>query len=292
MDKSFEKYQKRRLRSSYFSVIISIALVLFLIGILGLIVLKTKSITEHFKEKVSMTIFLNDNAKNKDVEILKAELKKAAYTKSVVYISKKEAAKIYSEDIGEDFVEFLGNNPLKNAIDISLKSEFVSPEKMEEIENNLTIRSIVAEVTYDKPLIDLLTKNISRLSFWMLLFSGLFTLIAVVLINSSIRLSVYSKRFTIKTMQMVGATKGFIRVPFIWKSIQLGVFGAIVAILGLIGFILYVDNTIPELEMLANYKMLGLLFAIIIGLGILITWISTFFATQRFLNLRTEELYY
>ena len=292
MDKSFEKYQKRRLRSSYFSVIISIALVLFLIGILGLIVLKTKSITEHFKEKVSMTIFLNDNAKNKDVEILKAELKKAAYTKSVTYISKKEAAKIYSEDIGEDFVEFLGNNPLKNAIDISLKSEFVSPEKMEEIEKNLTIRSIVAEVTYDKPLIDLLTKNISRLSFWMLLFSGLFTLIAVVLINSSIRLSVYSKRFTIKTMQMVGATKGFIRVPFIWKSIQLGVFGAIVANLGLIGFILYVDSTIPELEMLANYKMLGLLFAFIIGLGILITWISTFFATQRFLNLRTDELYY
>lgn len=265
---------------------------LFLIGILGLIVLKTKSITAHFKEKVSMTIFLNDNAKNKDVEILKAELKKAAYTKSVIYISKKEAAKIYSEDIGEDFVEFLGGNPLKNAIDISLKSEFVSPEKMEEIEKNLTIRSIVAEVTYDKPLIDLLTKNISRLSFWMLLFSGLFTLIAVVLINSSIRLSVYSKRFTIKTMQMVGATKGFIRVPFIWKSIQLGVFGAIVANLGLIGFILYVDSTIPELEMLENYKMLGLLFAFIIGLGILITWISTFFATQRFLNLRTEELYY
>ena len=292
MDKSFEKYQKRRLRSSYFSVVISIALVLFLIGVLGLIVIKTTSITEHFKEKVSMTIFLKDNAKNKDVEILKAELKKTDYTKSVTYISKKEAAKKYSEDIGEDFVEFLGNNPLKNAIDISLKSEFVTPEKMVDIEKNLSIRSIVSEVVYDKPLIDLLTKNISRLSFWMLLFSGLFTLIAVVLINSSIRLSVYSKRFTIKTMQMVGATKGFIRVPFIWKSVQLGIYGALVAIAALIAFAYYIDKTIPELEMFANYEMLGLLFASIIGLGILITWISTFFATQRFLNLRTEELYY
>ena len=292
MDKSFEKYQKRRLRSSYFSVVISIALVLFLIGVLGLIVIKTTSITEHFKEKVSMTIFLKDNAKNKDVEILKAELKKTDYTKSVTYISKKEAAKKYSEDIGEDFVEFLGNNPLKNAIDISLKSEFVTPEKMVDIEKNLSIRSIVSEVVYDKPLIDLLTKNISRLSFWMLLFSGLFTLIAVVLINSSIRLSVYSKRFTIKTMQMVGATKGFIRVPFIWKSVQLGIFGAFVAIAGLIAFAYYIDQTIPELDMFANYEMLGLLFAVIVGLGILITWISTFFATQRFLNLRTEELYY
>lgn len=292
MNTSFETYQKRRLRSSYLSVIISISLVLFLVGVLGLIVLKTNSITEHFKEKVSITIFLNDNAKNSDVEILQAELKKAEYTKSVTYISKKEAAKKYSDEIGEDFVSFLGDNPLKNAIDISLKSEFVTPEKMASIEKNLLIRSIIAEITYDKPLIELLTKNISRLSFWMLLFSSLFTLIAVVLINSSIRLSVYSKRFTIKTMQMVGATKGFIRVPFIWKSIQLGVLGAIVSIVGLLAFIMYIDSTIPELEMLANYKILGILFAAIIGLGILITWISTFFATQRFLNLRTDELYY
>ena len=292
MDTPFEKYQKRRLRSSYFSVVISIGLVLFLVGILGLIVLKTNSITEHFKEKVTITIFLKDNAKNIDVEILQAELKRAEYTKSVTYISKKDAAKKYTEEIGEDFVEFLGDNPLKNAVDISLKSEFVTPEKIAEIEQNLLIRSIVAEVTYDKPLIELLIKNINRLSFWMLLFSSLFTLIAIVLINSSIRLSIYSKRFTIKTMQMVGATKGFIRMPFIWNSIKLGIIGSLVSIAGLIAFIMYVDNTIPELAMLENYKILGVLFAAIIGLGILITWISTFFATQRFLNLRTDELYY
>ncbi len=273
-------------------MIISISLVLFLIGVLGLFVIKAKSITEHFKEKVTMTIFLNDNAKKKDVEILKAELKKAAYAKSVTYISKKEAAKKYSEEIGEDFIKFLGDNPLKNAIDISLKSAFVTPEKMAEIEKKLLIRSIITEVAYDKPLIELLTKNITRISFWMLLFSGVFTLIAVVLINSSIRLSVYSKRFTIKTMQMVGATKGFIRIPFIWKSIQLGVLGAVISILGLVAFILYINKTIPELEMLSNYEMLGILFIAIIVLGILITWISTFFATQRFLNLRTDELYY
>jgi len=266
--------------------------VLFLIGVLGLIVLKTHSITEHFKEKVTITIFLKDNAKKKDVEILQAELKRAEYTKSITYISKKEAAKKYTKEIGEDFVAFLGDNPLKNAIDISLKSEFVTPEKMAEIEKNLLIRSIVAEITYDKPLIELLTKNINRLSFWMLLFSALFTLIAVVLINSSIRLSVYSKRFTIKTMQMVGATKGFIRVPFILKSVQLGILGALVSIGGLITFIMYIDKTIPELDMLSDYEILGMLFAFIIALGILITWISTFFATQRFLNLRTDELYY
>lgn len=292
MNKSFEKYQRRRLRSSYFSVIISIALVLFLVGLLGLIVLKTNSITKHFKEQVAMTIFLKDNAKKKDVTILQAELKKAEYTKKVTYISKDAAAKKYSEDIGEDFLKFLGENPLKNAIDISLKSDFVTPQKMAEIEKNLTIRSIVAEVVYDKPLIELLSKNINKLSFWMLLFSTLFTVIAVVLINSSIRLSVYSKRFTIKTMQMVGATKSFIRIPFIWRSIQLGVYGALVAIIGLIVFIIYVNKMIPEIELLTDFKILGILFASIITVGVLITGLSTFFATQRFLNLRTDELYY
>lgn len=292
MNKSFEKYQKRRLRSSYFSVVISIALVLFLVGVLGLLIIKTKSISKHFKEKVVMTIFLKDDAKKADVAIFKAELKKASYTKGIHYISKKEAAAQYSKDIGEDFLDFLGDNPLKNAIDLSLKSTFVTPEKMTSIEKNLLNRSLVYDISYDKSLIDLLTKNINRLTFWMLLFSGIFTLIAVVLINSSIRLSVYSKRFTIKTMQMVGATKKFIRVPFIWKSIQLGFLGALVAIIALIIAGLYLTSVIPELNLLMNYKWLSILAIFIFGLGILITWISTFFATQRFLNLQVDELYY
>lgn len=292
MDKSFEKYQKRRLRSSYISVVISIALVLFLVGIFGLIVIKTNSIAKHFKEQFAITIFLNDNAKDSDVANLEAELKNAEYTKSVTFVSKKEAAETFSKDIGEDFLKFLGDNPLKNAIDLSLKSEFVTPEKLAEIEHGLVIRSIVAEVSYDKPLIELLTKNIQRLGFWMLLFSGIFTLIAVVLINSSIRLSVYSKRFTIKTMQMVGATKGFIRKPFILKSMQLGLIGAIVAIVGMAMFIFYLNKTVPELNMLSDFNYLGYLAIFILCLGILITWISTYFATQRFLNLRTDELYY
>jgi cell division transport system permease protein len=280
------------LRSSYLSVIVSIALVLFLVGLLGLIVLKTNSITKHFKEKVAITVFLNDNAKNKDVETLQAELRKEDYAKTVTYISKEEAAKIYSADIGENFLEFLGENPLKNAIDITLKSEFVTPEIMAGIEKELVLRSIVSEVAYDKPLIELLSKNINRLSLWMLIFSALFALIAVVLINGSIRLSVYSKRFTIKTMQMVGATKGFIRNPFIWQSVKLGIIGALVSIVGLVAFISYLNKNIPELELFSDLNMLAMVFLGVIGLGILITWLSTYFATQRFLNLRSDELYY
>lgn len=292
MSKSFEKYQKRRLRSSYASVVISVALVLFLLGVLGLLIVKTKTVSDHFKEQVAITLFLKDNAKDKSIKSLLSSLEEEAYVKSVQFVSKEEAAKQYSEDIGEDFIEYLGGNPLKNAIDIYLKSEFVTPEKMTEIETNLVKNTLVLEVSYDKPLIELLTKNLQRISFWILIFSAVFTLIAVVLINSAIRLSVYSKRFTIKTMQMVGATKGFIRKPFIWQGVKLGVVGALVAIVGVLGVILYLDENIPELQLLSDKGLLGMLFGVIIVIGMAITFISTFVATQRFLNLRTEELYY
>ena len=292
MSKSFEKYQKRRLRSSYFSVVVSIALVLFLLGLLGLLVLKTKSISDHFKEQVAVTIFLNDTAKEKDIKALQSELDTASFSKSVTFISKKEAAEQFSKDIGEDFIEYLGENPLKNALNVFVKSDYVTAEKMAEIEASMTENKNVFEVSYDKPLIDLLTKNIQRISFWVLIFSGLFTLIAVVLINSSIRLSVYAKRFTIKTMQMVGATKGFIRKPFLWKGVQLGFLGSTVAILGIVGVMYYLNKAIPEIQIWNDTLLLGILFGAILTVGIVITLMSTLFATQRFLNLRTEDLYY
>lgn len=292
MSKSFEKYQNRRLRSSYASVVISVALVLFLLGMLGLLIVKTKTVSDHFKEQVAITVFFKDNAKEKAVKELQTSLEKEEYIKKIEYVSKEDAAKQYSQDIGEDFIEYLGSNPLKNAIDIYVKSEFVTPEKMVEIEKELSKNKIIFEISYDKPLIELLTKNIQRIGFWVLLFSAIFMLIAVVLINSAIRLSVYSKRFTIKTMQMVGATKGFIRKPFIWKGIKLGVFGALVAICGILGVVLYLSKNIPEVQLLEDKGLLAILFTSIILIGIVITFISTYFATQRFLNLRTEELYY
>lgn len=292
MSKSFEKYQKRRLRSSYFSVVVSIALVLFLLGLLGLLVLKTKTISDHFKEQVAITVFLNDSAKDSAIKELQSTLEKEEYAKAVDFVSKETAAKEYSEDIGEDFIEYLGKNPLKNAINIYVKSDFVTPEKMTEIDTELSKNKNVFEVSYDKSLIDLLTKNIKRISFWVLIFSGLFMLIAVVLINSAIRLSVYSKRFTIKTMQMVGATKGFIRRPFLWKGVQLGAIGSLVAISGILGVIYYMNKTLPEIKIMDDKMLLAILFGAILLIGIFITLLSTFFATRRFLNLRTEDLYY
>lgn len=292
MSNSFEKYQKRRLRSSYFSVIISIALVMFLLGLVGLLVLKTKSISAHFKEQVAITVFLNDVLEEEDILAMKTVIEAQEYTKSVSYISKEDAAKIYAEDIGEDFVNYLGYNPLKNALDVYVKSNFVTPAKMIQIERDLAENNDIFEISYDKPLINLLTQNIQKISFWILLFSGLFMLIAVVLINSAIRLSIYSKRFTIKTMQMVGATKGFIRKPFLWQGVRLGVLGSLVAIAGVVVAIYYIQEAIPEINFLEDKEILGVLFVGIILVGIVITFFSTYLATRRFLNLRTEELYY
>lgn len=292
MSSSFEKYQKRRLISSYFSVVISISLVLFLLGLLGLLVLNSKKVADYFKEQIAITVFLKDSAKEVEITQLKQSLALAEYTKSATFVSKEDAAKEHQETLGENFIEYLGENPLQNSIDVYILADYVTPQKMEEITNELKGKNFVDDVIYDKPLIVQLTENVKRISFWVLVISGIFTFIAVLLINSSIRLSIYAKRFTIKTMQMVGATKKFIRQPFVWKSVRFGIIGAIVAMIGMGLVLYYLNQSFPQLQLLGDPVLLAILFVFILLMGILITWISTFIATQRFLNLRTDDLYY
>ena len=292
MSTSFDKYQKRRLRSSYFSVVVSISLVLFMVGVLGLILLKSTSVANHFKEKTAMTLFLKDDVTKENIESLRTSLLKEKFTKEIVYISKEEAAKFHAKDLGEDFIKFLGTNPLKNGIDLYLKAEYVTPEKMTEIEERFQKNAFVLEVSYDKVLIQVLTKNIQQISLWLIIISAFFGLISILLINSSLRLSVYSKRFNIKTMQMVGATKGFIRKPFILQGIRLGMIGSFIALLGLAAVIYYTNKHIPALQLLSDYVLLSQLFGGVLITAFLITWLSTYLATQRFLNLQTDELYY
>ncbi|MBD3725241.1 MAG: ABC transporter permease [Flavobacteriaceae bacterium] len=261
MASSFEKYQKRRLISSYFSVVLSIFLVLFLLGALGLL-----------------------NA-------FDTELKNARFIKEYAFVHKDSAAKNNVDIVGKDFMEFLGFNPLQNSFDINLKGDYVVADSIKKIESGIKKNEFVSEIIYDKTLVDLVNNNIKKISFWILVISGFFALIAMLLINSSMRLSIYSHRFTIKTMQMVGATKSFIRKPFIWRSIKLGLTGSILAIIALIALVIYVDGLLPQLHLAKDYVSLGIVSGGVLLVGILITWISTFFATQRFLNLRTDDLY-
>ena len=291
MSTSFDKFQKRRLISSYFSVILSVFLVLFLVGILGLFVLNSKKLSDDFKEQIAMTVFFKSEANDTILKAFEAELKTAKFVKSSIFVSKDAAAKVHTEIIGEDFMTFLGANPLQNSFDIHLKADFIDAKNIRRIENKLRENPMVSDIVYDKQLVNLVNNNIKKVSFWILIISGFLTLIAVLLINSSMRLSIHSNRFIIKTMQMVGATKSFIIKPFIWKSIKLGMIGSALAVLALIGTLIYLNTSFPNLGILDDQLLIALVLLGVVAVGILITWISTYFATQRFLNLRTDDLY-
>ena len=292
MSRSFEKFQKRRLISSYVSAIVSIGLVLFLLGFLGLILMNSKKVADHFKEHIALTIFLKDDARSVEIEQLQQTVQLAAYTKSAVFVSKEQAAEEHSALIGENFMEFLGDNPLKNSIDVFLLADYVTADEVENIKNELFQNNFIDSVNYDKPLIVLLNDNIKKISFWALVISMVFLIIAIILINHSIRLSVYAKRFTIKTMQLVGATKSFIRAPFVRHSLFFGSIGGVLALLGLLGVVWTLNQYFPELNIISDVQGLLWLSLFVLGTGVLISGLSTYFATRRFLNLRSDELYY
>ncbi|MEY4433510.1 MAG: hypothetical protein RLZZ44_1644 [Bacteroidota bacterium] len=291
MSSSYDKFQKRRLISSYFSVVLSVFLVLFLLGMLGLFIINSKKLADDFRENIAMTVFFKKEANDTIIKSFDAELKKAAFAKSFEYVSKEAAAKQHTDIIGEDFVTFLGENPLQNSFDIHLKADYVYRDSIAKVESQLRKNPMVSDIVYDKQLVNLVNDNIKKVSMWILIITGFFTIIAVLLINSSLRLSIHSNRFIIKTMQMVGATKAFIRKPFVMRSIRLGMIGAGLAILALIGVLVYLESNFPDLGLLDDQLLIALVLVSVFGMGVLITWLSTYFATQRFLNLRTDDLY-
>jgi cell division transport system permease protein len=285
-----EKFNKRRLISSYLSVVISIALVLFLTGMLGIFLLNSKRVADHFKEQIVMTIYVKDAAKAAELKQLQKNLNLNAATKKVSYVSKEDASKRHANELGEDFIEFLGYNPLLNSIDVYFKAAFLNPAMVSKLSKDIERYSYVDEVVYDKPLLELLDQNIKKITFWMLLASGVFIFAAVLLINSSIRLSIYSKRLIIKTMQLVGATKRFIRKPFIKSHVAMSTLGSIIAMAGMGGVIYEMQSRFPELELFQNPYEAVLVFVGVFFLGLGITLISTFFATQRYLNLKSDSV--
>ena len=291
MASSFENYNKRRLISSYFSVVLSIFLVLFLLGTLGLFVINSKKISNDFKENIPMTVFFKNEANDSALSAFDTDIKNSTFIKNYAFVHKDSAAKNNVDIIGKDFMEFLGFNPLQNSFDIHLKGDYVNNDSIKKFETSIRKNEMVSEIIYDKQLVDLVNDNVKEISFWILIVSGLLSVVAMLLINSSLRLSVYSHRFTIKTMQMVGATKSFIRKPFIWTSIKLGLVGSGLAILALLGVVAYVDDLFPSLGIAKDYVSIGIVILGVLGVGIIITSISTYFATQRFLNLKTDDLY-
>ncbi|WP_294823856.1 permease-like cell division protein FtsX [uncultured Flavobacterium sp.] len=290
MASSFEKFQKRRVITSYFSVILCIFIVLTLMGALGLFVINTEKLSGHVKENIPMTIYFKRDSPDSLKQAFGNELKNSRFIKDYVYVSKEDAAK-NNPDIVGDYETLLDSNPLLDSYDVHLKGGFVQPDSIKEIEVQLRDNPIVGDVSYDSALVGLANENIEKITLWILIISGVLVVIAMLLINSALRLSIYSHRFTIKTMQMVGATKSFIRRPYIWKGMRLGFIGAFLAILALVYIVYWLDGEFPVLNIWEDWMPTAIVLGGVLVFGTIIAAISTFFATQRFLNLRTDDLY-
>lgn len=291
MPKSEDKYQKKQLRSSYFTTLISITLVLFMLGLLGLIILHANKISNHVKENIGFSITMNNNIKKGDIVRLQKTLDVSSFVKNTKYITKEEAADELKKELGEDFIGFLGYNPLLPSIDVKLNAQYANSDSLKKIEQRLLQNSKIKKIYYQESLIDLINNNIKKISFALLGFSILLLLIALALINNTIRLSVYSKRFTIKTMQLVGATKNFIRRPFIVQGIIQGLLGSFISILLLSGLMFFADKELPELINIHDYRIYGLLSMGIISIGIILSWISTYFAVNKYLKMDDDKLF-
>ena len=291
MAKKEEAVLGRRLKTSYISTVVSITLVLFVLGLLGLVMLHARKLSDHVKENLGFSVILHDNAKPAEINHLQKTLDGMPAVKTTEYVSSELAAETLMEDLGEDFVEFLGYNPLFPSIEVRLIANYANPDSLVLFEGEVMKNRIVREVHYQKDLVSSINENVKKIGLGLLVFSLLLLAIAFALINNTIRLSVFSKRFLIKSMQLVGATQSFIRKPFIIKGMIQGLIGATLAILLLLGLLYGGQRQLPELITFQDTRMLLSLFLMVILLGIVISWISTHLAVKKYLRIKTDYLY-
>lgn len=291
MARTDEKMNRRRLQTSTATTIISISLVLFMLGLLGLIVLHAHKLSDYVKENIGFSVIIREEIKEPAIIEFQKKLDLQPFVKSTQYISKEQAAEDLTKDLGEDFVDFLGYNPLLASVDIHLKANYANNDSLAMLEKQLIQNRVVKEVFYHKSLVELVNSNIRKISIVLLLFTLVLLLISVALISNTIRLSVYSKRFIIKSMLLVGATQSFIRKPFLLKSLLHGFISALIAIVLLAVVLYFSRSALPELVDLQDIDMFLSLFGIVTALGLIITGISTLFAIRRYLRISNDKLY-
>ena len=283
------KIKNRRLFTSYISIIVIMSIVLFLFGFFGIFFISSNSLANSFKENFSVSVFLKEDVKKIEIIQLQNELLMSNYIEKLKYISKEDAIVMMKEEYGQDFIKELGFNPLVNSIDFNLKSQYAESKLLDSISQIINEKKYVDEIIYDKNLLNLINDNIKKITFWIVPSITIFLIITFLIINSSIRLSIYSNRQLIKTMQLVGATKKFIRRPFIRTNIMLSLISSFIA-LALIVLIIYnINLNISLLENL-DFSAILLLFLFIIILGFLISYISTYLATQNILKIKADRL--
>ena len=281
----------RRILSSSASVVISLSLVLFVVGLLGLVLINAQRLSNYVKENVGFTIMLKEDVNEMEIIKFHKTLDAATFAKSSTFVSKEQATIDLQRDLGEDFVSFLGYSPLLPSIDVKLNAAYANTDSLAIITSEMSKNTAVHDIFYQESLINKLNSNVNRLSFFLLAFCILLFVIAFALINNTIRLSVYSKRFLIRTMRLVGATNSFIQKPFLIKGIYQGIYSSIFAIFMLIGSIQMVQRETASMLNITDLKIIGIIFLLIFISGFLLSWISTFFAVRKFIKQNESELY-
>jgi cell division transport system permease protein len=281
----------RRILSSSASVVISLSLVLFVIGLLGLVLINAQRLSNYIKENIGFTIMLKEGVNEIEIMNFQKILDAADFAKSSTFVSKEQATKDLQNDLGEDFVSFLGYSPLLASVDIKLNASYANTDSLAAIKAELNVYPVVHTIFYQENLIDKLNSNVNRLSFFLLSFCLLLFVIAFALINNTIRLSVYSKRFLIRTMRLVGATNSFIQKPFLVKGIYQGIYSSIFAIFMLIGSIQLIQSETASMLNITDLKIIGFIFILVFIFGFFLSWISTFFAVRKFIKQNESELY-
>ena len=281
----------RRILSSSASVVISLSLVLFVVGLLGLVLINAQRLSNYVKENIGFTIMLKEGVNEMEIINFQKILDAADFAKSSTFVSKEQATKDLQNDLGEDFVSFLGYSPLLASVDVKLNASYANTDSLAVIKTELNDYPVVHTIFYQENLIDKLNSNVNRLSFFLLSFCLLLFVIAFALINNTIRLSVYSKRFLIRTMRLVGATNSFIQKPFLVKGIYQGIYSSIFAIFMLIGSIQLIQSETASMLNITDLKIIGFIFILIFVFGFFLSWISTFFAVRKFIKQNESELY-
>jgi len=281
----------KKTKTIYISTVFGIAMVLLMVGLLGLILVHANNLKRYVKENIVLNIFVDDAAHETDVLQLQKQLETNPMVKQTQYVSKELAARNLQKDLGEDFVKFLGYNPLSPSLDVYLKADYANNTDIEKFKAELLKNPLIKEVKYQQSLVDEMNSNLTSISLVILVFAGIFVILSVALINNTIRLAIYSQRFLIKSMQLVGATKGFIRKPFLLYGIWHGLLGGLIAIMILIATLYFADKQIPDLIILQSYTEFGIVFLVILGLGIFISGFSTLLAVNKFLRLKIYNLY-
>jgi cell division transport system permease protein len=283
---------RRRLRNAYLSSVISISLVLLLVGVASMLLVNAKSVSDYFKENMQISVLMKQNVSDEDALEYRELLDGERYIKSTTFVSKEQGRKELAEQLGEDFLDVFETSPIPVSIDVTLEAAYVSSDSLEVVRAEIAESKLVEEVVYQRSLVDALNANLSRISMVLGVFIALLLFISFVLINNTVRLSVFARRFTIHTMKLVGATRSFIRAPFLLQSAFQGVFAAFLAIIVLLGLMFLMRSSFAQLFEIFRMELLLLVMGIVLVSGLAICLISTYFVVNKLISLHKDELYY